>query len=318
MRDVIPAINQWLAAQKSIALATVIQTWGSAPRKAGSHMAITENSEIAGSVSGGCVEGAVVQAALEVLKTGTPQLLHFGVANDIAWDVGLACGGEIDIFVQPLNTNFYQSALSTIQQDKPLVYETVISGDPSKLGNIIILGGPSGIPGPVRKSTPEKDVFTNVIAPKPTLIIVGGVQIAIALAKFAAVLDYKIAVVDPRKAFGSKSRFPEINDLFQIWPQEAFEQIGITASTAIATLTHDPKIDDPALAGALNSDAFYIGALGSKKTQASRKKRLLDQGFTEDQISRIKGPIGFQIGAQTPEEIALSIMAEIIAEQHAI
>jgi xanthine dehydrogenase accessory factor len=156
-------------------------------------------------------------------------------------------------------------------------------------------------------------IFINTILPPPTLVMVGGVHIAVSLTAIAKAIGYHTIVIDPRRTFGSPDRFPNVNQLIQAWPQEAFEQIVLTRSTCVAMLTHDPKIDDPALKIVLNSPVFYVGALGSRKTHQSRRRRLLDEGLSPNQLDRIRGPIGLDIGAKTPEEIALSIMAEIIA-----
>lgn len=317
MRDVIPDINQWLLENKRVALATVVQTWGSAPRKIGAHMAISEESEIAGSVSGGCVESAVAAEALEVIKSGNPSLLQFGVADDTAWEVGLACGGEIEVFVHPLNPGVYLEIEQRIRKEKPVAFSTIIKGPRNGLGKTEILKGKIENQNPHRVeaeiSGQAAEAFINIVLPSPTLIIIGGVQIGMALSRIAKIMDYRTVLIEPRRAFSDKNRFPDVDHLLETWPENAFEEIQINETTAIATLTIDPKIDDPALSTALNSKAFYVGALGSQKTQMSRKKRLIEAGFDEDQISRIRGPIGLKIGAQSPEEIAIAIMAEIVA-----
>jgi len=339
MRDILPDLDNWHADNQSIALATVIQTWGSSPRRAGAKMALTPNGKITGSVSGGCVEGAVFDSGVEVLKTGQPQLLHFGVADETAWEVGLACGGSIDIFVEPLDKKFFQALRSELIQEVPVVIATVVQGPNDLLGREMLLRNDGSVVGSIgndwddsmlktAKETLSKgasqrqmlsesiEAFFEVILPPPTLIAVGGVHITIALMALAKTLGYRTIVVDPRTAFGNEARFPNVDQLIQLWPDEAFQQIQITRSTAIAMLTHDPKLDDPALKIALPSPAFYVGALGSKTTQAKRRQRLLDDGLTEDQLNRLHGPIGLQIGAGTPEEIAMSIMAEIVSAQN--
>ena len=340
MRDILPELNQWTADKEPIALATVVQTWGSSPRRAGAKMALTPDGKITGSVSGGCVEGAVFEAGVEVLKSNRPQLLHFGVADEIAWDVGLACGGSIDIFVKPLNLEFFRSLRSTWTEEKSGVLVTVVRSPDARLGSEMLVAENGEITGSIGDDLnqqavdlanetlrngesrraglgEEVEVFLELITPPPTLIAVGGVHITVALVTLAKTLGYRTVVVDPRSAFGNEARFPHVDQLIQAWPQEAFEQIPITRSTAIAMLTHDPKLDDPALQIALPSPAFYVGALGSKTTQAKRRQRLLDEGLTEAQLGRLHGPIGLPIGAETPEEIAMSIMAEIVAARNA-
>lgn len=347
MRDIAKELRRWLAEGNAIALATVIKTWGSSPRKAGAHMGITQEGEIAGSVSGGCVESAVVEVGLEVLSTGIPQLLHFGVADETAWEVGLACGGEIDVFVEPLSPDKIKFILSHLSDNHTVSWATVVKGENSILGKSIIRSNKkvfsefnvetknielealphfekqfSGgnqtqtISLELSGSEIQIDLFFNTILVPSTLVIIGGNHISIALSKLAKILNYNIILIDPRRVFGNKDRFPEIDQLFTLWPEEAFENIDLSASTALVSLTHDPKIDDFALATAVNSEAFYVGALGSRKTHAKRLIRLNDSGVDEEQTKKINGPIGLDIGAISPEEIALSIMAEITAAYH--
>ena len=340
MRDILSDLDNWSASDnQSIALATVIQTWGSSPRRAGAKMAITPDGKITGSVSGGCVEGAVFDEGVEVLKSNRPKLLHFGIADETAWEVGLACGGSIDIFVQPLDSEFFKSLRSVLVEEQPAVSVTVVRGTHELMGREILLRDDGSVTGTISKDldavalnvgketlaggesrrvmlSEDVEVFVEVILPPPTLIAVGGVHITIALMALAKTLGYRTVVIDPRRAFGNEQRFPNVDQLVQLWPQEAFQQIPITRSTAIAMLTHDPKLDDPALKIALPSPAFYVGALGSKTTQAKRRRRLLDEGLSEAQLNRLHGPIGLQIGAGTPEEIAMSIMAEIVAARN--
>jgi xanthine dehydrogenase accessory factor len=339
MRDILSDLDNWREEDKSIALATVVQTWGSSPRRAGAKMALTPDGKITGSVSGGCVEGAVFDTGVEVLKSGQPQLLHFGVADETAWEVGLACGGSIDIFVKPLETEFFKALRSVWVNESPAVIVTVVRGPNEMLGREMLLRDDGKVVGTISNEWDERvlklaretlsngasqrlmlsesiEVFLEVILPPPTLIAVGGVHITIALMALAKTLGYRTVVIDPRSAFGSEARFPHVDQLIQLWPDEAFRQIPPDRSTAIAMLTHDPKLDDPALKIALPSSAFYVGALGSKTTQAKRRQRLLDDGLTEAQLNRLHGPIGLEIGAGTPEEIAISIMAEIVSARN--
>ena len=339
MRDILSDLDNWREEDKSIALATVVQTWGSSPRRAGAKMALTPDGKITGSVSGGCVEGAVFDTGVEVLKSGQPQLLHFGVADETAWEVGLACGGSIDIFVKPLETEFFKALRSVWVNESPAVIVTVVRGPNEMLGREMLLRDDGNVVGTISNEWDERvlklaretlsngasqrlmlsesiEVFLEVILPPPTLIAVGGVHITIALMALAKTLGYRTVVIDPRSAFGSEARFPHVDQLIQLWPDEAFRQIPPDRSTAIAMLTHDPKLDDPALKIALPSSAFYVGALGSKTTQAKRRQRLLDDGLTEAQLNRLHGPIGLEIGAGTPEEIAISIMAEIVSARN--
>ena len=334
MKEVINDIDQWLAnGESSIALATVVNTWGSAPRKNGSKMAFTAGgATISGSVSGGCVEGAVISAGDEVLATGRPQLLHFGVADETAWDVGLACGGTIDVFVERLDVPSYQQARQWIEGRDTGAIVTVVRGPEALVGRKILVdagGKTSGSLGPdldkaivslieeARRSSREQlsddvDVFIDLFRPSPTLVIIGGAHIAIPLVQLAKMIGYSTVVIDPRRAFGSETRFPDVDKLIGAFPDKALAEIELNRDTAIVTLSHDPKIDDPALKTAIRSDAFYIGALGSRKVTAKRNTRLLALGFSDEELGRIYAPVGLDIGADNPEEIALAIMSQIV------
>ncbi len=345
MRELFPELEDWLEKREKIALATVIRTWGSSPRGVGAKMALTASGKINGSVSGGCVEGAVVEAGMESLKDGRPRLLHFGVADETAWNVGLACGGQIDVFVQPLEKGFFAQARAALLAGRPYAAATVVRGPADLLGRQMLVskeGRASGGVTPgldpallerVRQAQAESrsqtfslqtgggedvEVFVEVVELRPALVVVGGVHTAIPLTAIARTMGFRTVVVDPRRAFGNAERFPEVDQLIQAWPEEALAQVELNESTAIAMLTHDPKIDDPALRIALRSPAFYVGALGSPVTQAKRRQRLKEDGLSEEELSRLHGPIGLKLGNSTPEELALAIMAEIMAVQHRV
>lgn len=337
MQEITADVDRWREAGESVALATVIQTWGSSPRKVGAKMALTPDGKISGSVSGGCVEGTVFEQGVEVLESGRPRLLSFGVADETAWEVGLACGGQIQVFVQAVEGAIYEQVRQLVLQDSSMAIATVVQGEGEWLGGQLVMGldgvKAERVPALLRpailqatqnalqqgqsqrvplENHPGVELFIEVSLSAPVLIMVGGVHIAIALTSIAKTLGYQTVVIDPRRAFGTTVRFSHVDRLIQAWPQKAFEQITITPNTAVAMLTHDPKIDDPALKVVLNSPAFYVGALGSQQTQTKRRQRLTEAGLTETQIQRIHGPIGINIYAQTPEEIALSVMAEIV------
>jgi xanthine dehydrogenase accessory factor len=338
MRDVIAEIDRWQVAGESIALATVVETWGSAPRVPGAKMAVTASGAIAGSVSGGCVEGAVVEAAREALRTGTPRLLHFGVADETAWAVGLACGGSIDVFVAPLEAGVYAAQRHAILAEQGFAIATVVAGSDDLLGRTLMQGADGSRAGSLggvldsgveaaarmalaegrsrREALPPVEVFIEAVLPSPTLVMVGGVHIAVALTSLARGLGYRTIVVDPRRGFGSQARFPHADRLISDWPDDALASLGLNASTAVAMLTHDPKLDDPALRVALPSSAFYVGALGSKKTHECRRQRLLEAGLSEEHFARLRAPIGLDLGGRSPEEIALAVMAEIVAARN--
>ena len=320
-----------------MALATVIQTWGSSPRRTGSKMVVASDGQFSGSVSGGCVENAVMEAALDVLKTDQARLLHFGVADETAWGVGLACGGSIDIFVKPLDANFFRSLRAAwTDEEAQSVHVTVTRGSVNMLGREVLIHEDGTITGDIADKRDKKilelaneslsqgksqrealddetEIFLELISPPPTLIAVGGVHITVALMQLAKTLGFRTVVIDPRSVWGNQERFPNIDRLIQAWPQEAFLQVQLTRSTAVVMLTHDPKLDDPALKIALNSHLFYVGALGSRITNAKRRERLLNDGMNESQLSHLHAPIGLDIGAETPEEIALAILSEVVS-----
>jgi xanthine dehydrogenase accessory factor len=305
MRDIIADIDRWLQQDIPVALATIVNTWGSAPRKVGAHMAISANGAIAGSVSGGCVESAVVDEALAVIKNNAPVFLHYGITDERSWEVGLACGGELDVVVTPLNIEVYRQLRAAIHAEQTAAYAITTAGP--DLGDLRVVDQPAS-----RWPLIQGQEFINVILPRPRLVIVGGVQIAIALSDLAATLGFHTTVIDPRKTFAEQNRFPKSDALLQDWPAQAFSSITLNQSTAVAVLTHDPKIDDPALIAALASPAFYVGALGSSRTHAKRVVRLGEQGIPSDLLKKLHAPIGLSIGAETPEEIALAILAQII------
>jgi xanthine dehydrogenase accessory factor len=339
MREILDDVTRWMSDGEAVAVATVVQTWGSAPRGVGSKMALTADNKISGSVSGGCVEGAVFEAGLEVLASGTPQLLHFGVADETAWEVGLACGGTIEIFVEKLSPEvlaFWQDVAASKQAAASC---TVIRGSETLLSTKRMLteGGHKfseglqdldykiiwiALQGALERGQTHRrqssnldspvEFFVEVIEPAPQLIVIGGGHIAIALTQLAKIIGYKTVVIDPRSAFANAERFPHVDQLIAKWPAEALKEIVFSRSTAVAALTHDPKIDDKALVAALQSSAFYVGALGSQKTHAQRMARLTEAGLSEDAIHKMHAPIGLEIDAHTPEEIALAVMAEIV------
>ena len=320
--DVFDAAFSWQGAGKPVALATVVSTWGSSPRPPGSHLGVSADGEMTGSVSGGCIEGAVVKEALDILKGAPAQVLDFGVTDQQAWDVGLACGGAVKVLVRdfaPLIPLYEQARAGLATGQSSALVTRLDSGETMPLGA-------DGLPEPVAEaaraalkhdrsraySGDDGDWFIEVVAPPRRLIVVGAVHIAQALVPMAAMAGFQVTVVDPRRAYASDTRFPGV-DVRTDWPDEALDDLKPDSRTAIVTLTHDPKLDDPALDRALRSSAFYVGSLGSSRTQAKRVERLTEVGFDEASIQRIHGPIGLRIGAQSPAEIAVRILAEIIA-----
>lgn len=330
IRDIVADVDRWRQEGEAVALATVVRTWGSGPRGPGAKMALTKDARMTGSVSGGCVESAVVEQGLQVLESGTPKLLRFGVTDEDAWAVGLSCGGSIEVFVEPLTDACYEPLRNAFAEERAIAKATVINGEP--LGKTIVVvddtPGQSAVVVAAQKalesgkskpvSVDDADVFIDVQLPPPMLVMVGGVHVAVALTSMADALGYRTVVVDPRGVFGSDERFPHAGELIREWPDKGLERLTINRSTAIVTLTHDPKLDDPALEVALPSQAFYVGALGSKRTHEKRKKRLLERGVTEQELSRLHAPIGIAIGSRSPEEIALSVMAQIVATRNGV
>lgn len=294
------------------ALATVVETWGSAPRRIGAQLAISGDGRIEGSVSGGCVEGAVIVEAMEALEEGAHRLLEFGVSDDDAFAVGLACGGTIRILVEPVGSAMPEALLADLVRAradrKAMAYAVNVETGERRLA------GPEAFPNRMRmdRSGFEEDAQTFVAVHNPPLrlVVVGAVHIAQALVPMARIAGYDPVVIDPRDTFASPARFPDTR-LMHDWPDEAVETLGLDARTALVLLTHDPKLDDPAIMAALKADVFYIGALGSTRTHAKRVARLEEAGFTAQQIGRIRGPIGLDIGAAGPAEIAVATLAQM-------
>ena len=315
--DQIPEIAlEWHRAGRGVALATVVETWGSAPRPAGSQLVISGAGDIMGSVSGGCVEGAVVVEAVDAIADGVPRLLTYGVSDDEAFAVGLACGGTIRVLVDPvrddaLTPDVLAALVAARAEGRAVAMVTRMEGWQRSLV------GPEDAAVAARlrsdRSGMEEDGrFIAVHNPALRLIVVGAVHIAQPLMTIARACGYAPVLVDPREAFGAAARFPgEV--IVHDWPDEALAALAPDARTAVVTLTHDPKLDDPAIRYALGSDVFYLGCLGSPRTHAKRVERLRGAGFSDADIARIHAPVGLNIGAKSPAEIAVSIMAQITA-----
>jgi len=309
----------WIRAGGRAALATVIETWGSAPRRVGAQMAVSSEGAMEGSVSGGCVEGAVVLEALEALEQGAPKLLEYGVSDGDAFAVGLACGGTIRVLVEPVGAGgmplqMLEALVAARAARTPVAYAVALDGSHRALleeGHAERFRmDRSGLEEGLGLEE-DGQTFVAIHNPPLRLVVVGAVHIAQALVPMARIAGFDPVVIDPREAFGAPARFPDaqvIND----WPDAALQAAGVDSRTALVLLTHDPKLDDPALHIGLRSGAFYIGALGSKRTHAARLERLADAGFTADDLARINGPIGLDIGAAGPEEIAVSVLAQMI------
>lgn len=298
--SVIAAARDWSGSP--MALATVISTWGSAPRPRGSHLLIHGDGRFEGSVSGGCVEADIMAVAAEVIGGAGFQRRRYGVADAAAWEVGLPCGGEIEVIVQPVSADGFDPALFEAIATARAGGQTIdIATD--------LTSGRSGA-GPV-----AGEAFINRYEPPRRLLIVGAVQIAQVLAGLAREMGIATVVIDPRGRFLTAERFPGVA-LDDRWPDEAVAALRPDGATAVVTLSHDPKIDDPALVEALRAGAGYVAALGSRRSHAARRERLAAEGLTAEQIDRIEGPAGIDIGAVGPAEIALSIAAGMVRALH--
>ena len=347
MREIWQDVEKYHQAGLSTTLATVVTVQGSSLRPAGSKMAISSQGNISGSVTGGCVEGAVFEEAQIVRESGLPRLVSYGVSNESAWEVGLSCGGSIEVFIESMDTPAWQEIIPAIQEclnhKKSACLATIIAGINIGKKKILLednrVFGELGLPAldqaissyapnqtkPIDATTltittpqGEARIFLEYLLPPPRLIIIGAVHIAIPLVKMANTMGLVTIVIDARSAFATEDRFPHADQLIVEWPAHALEKLGLDAASFVVCLSHDEKLDNPALQVALNSPAAYIGVLGSRKTHAKRCEALLEMGILESQINRIHAPIGLDLGALTPQEIALSIMAEIVAEQHAV
>ncbi|PQO24511.1 XdhC/CoxI family protein [Rhodobacteraceae bacterium WD3A24] len=307
---------EWHHGGRRAALATVLETWGSAPRPVGSQLAVSGEGEIAGSVSGGCVEGAVVAEALDAFEDGHPRILTYGVSDDDAFAVGLACGGTIRVLVEPVGAppGLPEQTLAELTQARAARRAVALMVNLEDWSRRLVPAEEADDALAARfrgdRSGVDGAWFAGIHNPPLRMMVVGAVHIAQPLVQMARLSGYDPLLIDPREAFGAQARFPD-ERISHDWPDEALQAAGLDARTAVVTLTHDPKLDDPAIAVALRSECFYLGCLGSTRTHAKRVERLREQGFGADDIARIHAPVGLDIGAKSPAEIAVSIMAEI-------
>ena len=324
--EVLSRAAEWLGENKGVALATVVGTWGSSPRPPGSILAVEEGGAFMGSVSGGCVEGAVMTEAQDVIAGGPPKLLDYGISDEQAWEVGLACGGELKVFIEravPADVlrglieerpaalvSHLGSGAYAVVRPKSVDGELDLAPETLEAARLALRDNRSAA-----IEDPGGAVFARVFNPPLRMVIVGAVHISQSLAPMATLAGFEVTVVDPRGAFATDERFPGVT-LSRQWPDEALEALAPDSRTAVVTLIHDPKLDDPALEAALRSDVFYIGALGSRKTHAKRLDRLRAQGFDDETLARIYGPAGFDLGGRASSEIAVAVLAEAIAASH--
>ncbi|MEO1367516.1 MAG: XdhC/CoxI family protein [Acidobacteriota bacterium] len=339
MRELLESIEAWRAEGLRVAVATIVKAWGSAPRPLGSKMAISERGDMAGSVSGGCVEGAVVEMAQAALEDGAPRLADFGISQDDAFAIGLSCGGTLDVLIEPLRDATYPALRDALTARRAVATVTRLDGpNPGASGQLLVehrgaelgsLGDPDLdaearrlvedqwlAMAPRRFATDDgRELFIDVVPPPPKLIIVGAVHVAIVLVRMAKEVGFDCTVVDPRTAFATEDRFAHADRVVHDWPDEALRTLGVDANTFVVLLSHDLKLDVPALEVALPS-ARYIGALGSKKTHRKRLDRLRDAGVDPALFPRMHNPIGLDLGGRRAEEMAVSILAEIVAVNH--
>jgi xanthine dehydrogenase accessory factor len=306
-----------------------VATRRSAPRPIGSKLAVSAGREMAGSVSGGCVESEVFGYACELLDGAEPQLLSYGISDDLAFSVGLPCGGEIDVFVDTISDELLGRLEQVIEREERAVLFTVVAGE--QVGTQLLVtaeGEQVGTAPPElaesvdelihghRSRMIESDgatVFAEIYGPPPRLVIFGAVDTAESMCRQAKALGWRTIVADARGAFATSERLPSADEILTVWPDQALERVRPDHDTAVVVLTHDDKFDIPALKGALSTEAFYVGALGSRRNQERRRERLLADGVDETAIDRIAGPCGLDVGAETPAETAVSILAEILA-----
>jgi xanthine dehydrogenase accessory factor len=362
VRDILDPISKWWDAGEAFGLATVVRTFSSAPREPGAAMAVSDDGEAVGSVSGGCVEGAVYELAGEVRASGQAVLQTYGISDDDAFAVGLTCGGIIDIFVEPVSQDTFPElgeVAAAVRGDQPVAVATVIDG-PGRVGARRVIWAPAAEPGPdgdrgaepgqrpssgtlgsgdrldqavdddargmlaqgltsVRRYGPdgerrrdELSVFVQSFAPPPRMLVFGAIDFAAAVARAGKFLGYRVTVCDARPVFATRRRFPDADEVVTDWPHRYLAGQAVDARTVICVLTHDPKFDVPLLEVALRTPAGYIGAMGSRRTHDDRLARLREAGLSEEELGRLRSPIGLDLGARTPEETAVAIAAELI------
>ena len=342
MKDILPDLDLWQSQGEDIALATVVQVRRSAPRPPGARLCITRSGRMSGSVSGGCVEADVFERAMQVLDSGEPEVASYGIADELGFEVGLSCGGSIDVLIEPFDVDDQWEALRRcVENDEVAVHAIGLAPEPL-LGRKMVRLDASRSVGTIAASIDDMlydrserllqtggtevltlpwqgqqaEVYLEAFRPSPGLLIVGATHTAISLCRLATEVGFQVTVIDVRSALATPERFPDAKQLVHAWPEEALEQVPLNSYSSLVVLTHDPKFDIPALASGLRSDARYIGAQGSRVTHEGRKRQLRQHGFTEDDLARIRAPIGLDIGSRTPAELALSILAEVLAVQY--
>ena len=333
MKDIVPRLRAWEQQGKRYALATLIKVDRSAPKPPGAAMAVCEDGAVAGSVSGGCVESALHDEAVAVIESGVPKNVSYGITDAEGFEVGLACGGQLHLFID--RPTLPDGLLDAIQGNRPVAAATVVSGSAAGQRVVIEPGQAVPVTSPLQglfkdaivgdaerllsrhvselKSYPEGDVFIQTFSPSPEMYVFGAADFSAAVARIGKFLGFHVSVIDPRAVFATQERFPDADEVVVEWPDKFLARAPIDPGTAICILTHDPKFDIPALIYALKTEAGYIGAMGAKHTNEERFRKLREAGCTEEQLARIHAPIGLDIGGKSPEETAVSIAAQIVA-----
>lgn len=342
MKDILPDLDLWQSQGEDIALATVVQVRRSAPRPPGARLCVTRSGRMSGSVSGGCVEADVFERAMQVLDSRKPEVASYGIADELGFEVGLSCGGSIDVLIEPFAVNDEWEALRGCVENDEVAVHAIGLAPESLLGRKMIRMDANRSVGTIAASIDDMlsdrsdhllqtggtevltlpwqgqqaQVYIEAFRPSPSLLIVGATHTAISLCRLATEVGFQVTVIDVRSALATPEHFPDAKRIVHAWPDEALEQVPLDNYSSLVVLTHDPKFDVPALASGLRSDARYIGAQGSRVTHEGRRQQLRQQGFTEDDLARIRAPIGLDIGSRTPAELALSILAEVLAVQY--
>jgi xanthine dehydrogenase accessory factor len=325
LRDVLPTFERWVADGVRVATATVVATERSAPRLPGAVLAVSERGEVAGSVTGGCVEPAVYEEAQDVLAGGAPRLRTYGIADEEAFEVGLPCGGTVHIFVDALAPELVPPLAEAIREERPAALVVGLNGEAA--GRKRLVHGDGVGEGSVERTAREllargesalvrvgdEEIFVSSFPPRPRMYVFGAVDHAAAIATIGRFLGYRVTVCDARAKFVTPERFPDVDELVVEWPDRFLAQAPVDQRTAICVLTHDHKFDVPVLKVALRTPARYIGAMGARRTNAARAERLRAEGVSDEELDRIRAPIGLDIGSRTPEEVAIAIAAEIVA-----
>jgi xanthine dehydrogenase accessory factor len=317
VKEILDTLERWTGEGLRVATATVVKTERSAPRDPGAMLAVSERGEVAGSVTGGCVEPAVYEEAREVLAGGAPRLRTYGIADDEAFEVGLPCGGTVHIFVDALDETMLSPLAEAFSEERPIALEVAISGP--RIGAKRLVSSGDGASGELLArgetaimETEDGELFVNSFAPRPDMYVFGAVDHAAAVAMVGRFLGYRVTICDARARFATRERFPDVDELVVEWPDRFLSQAPVDERTVICVLTHDHKFDVPLLKVALETPAGYIGAMGSRRTNETRTERLKAEGVTDEQLARVNAPIGLDIGSRTPEEVAIAVAAEVV------